>query len=257
MSDVPPPGCTLLEFDSAHFGLRIARVAAGPLGAGEAVAAAAGADAGAIDCLYYLAEAADLASIHAAEAGGFRLADVRLTLGRPLEAAPACPADVAPWRSDDLEALVAIARVSHRDTRFYADAGFPRDRADALYELWIRKSCTTAWADEVLVAREGDRPLGYVACHLDPGGAGRIGLLAVAEAARGRGLGRALNAAALAWFAGQGCARATVVTQGRNTAALRAYERAGFTVEQVQLWLHRWRPSRRSGGGPSAASEVR
>ena len=32
-----------------------------------------------------------------------------------------------------------------------------------------------------------------------------------------------------------------VVTQGSNARALRAYERAGFTTQQVAYWYHAWR----------------
>ena len=44
----------------------------------------------------------------------------------------------------DLPALQGIAGHSHTDSRFYADAHFPRHLCDALYSTWITRSCTGA-----------------------------------------------------------------------------------------------------------------
>jgi RimJ/RimL family protein N-acetyltransferase len=38
----------------------------------------------------------------------------------------------------------------------------------------------------------------------------------------------------------KGAGRITVVTQGRNVAALRLFERCGFLVESSEVWLHKW-----------------
>ena len=46
--------------------------------------------------------------------------------------------------------------------------------------------------------------------------------------------------AALAWFSESGVRDVQVVTQGRNRAALRLYQRCGFVIEAVELWYHRW-----------------
>jgi len=54
------------------------------------------------------------------------------------------------------------------------------------------------------------------------------------------GVGRALLDRSLSWFRGNNAASVTVVTQGRNVAALRAYERAGFTTRSVEFWYHKW-----------------
>jgi ribosomal protein S18 acetylase RimI-like enzyme len=33
---------------------------------------------------------------------------------------------------------------------------------------------------------------------------------------------------------------ATVVTQGRNIASQRLYQKHGFVTQSIQLWYHRW-----------------
>jgi dTDP-4-amino-4,6-dideoxy-D-galactose acyltransferase len=46
--------------------------------------------------------------------------------------------------------------------------------------------------------------------------------------------------ASLGWFAQHGCDRVQVVTQGRNLAAQRLYQRAGFLTADLKLWYHKW-----------------
>jgi GNAT superfamily N-acetyltransferase len=189
-----------------------------------------------VACLYFLA-GEDPATAHAAEDAGFRLMDVRVGLARA--SAPAAADDrVRAFEPDDLPTLRAIARASHGVTRFYADPRFPRERCDDLYEAWITRS-VEGWAEAVLVAEHDGRPAGYLSVHADDAGAS-IGLFAVGEAARGNGLGAALVERSIAWTAERGLPRIAVVTQGRSAAAFRSYERAGFAVESLGFWFHRW-----------------
>lgn len=213
----------VLEWDSDFWGVTIAQ-------ADSARAGFAG------DCMWLLLDAGDIDQIHFAEDRGFRLMDVRVTLERPAStmtytrALPVVPADV--------EALAAIARTAHRSTRFYADPRFDRERCDDLYEGWLRNS-VNGWADRVLRVGLPGAPLGYVTVHLD-GDAGSIGLIAVAEHARGRGNGVALVRGALTHAARAGARSMSVVTQGRNVAALRCFEACGCRVVQMQVWMHKW-----------------
>jgi dTDP-4-amino-4,6-dideoxy-D-galactose acyltransferase len=226
----------LLPWDTEFWGVRIARVEGDAMTAERAAEVERWAAANDVACAYFLA-GEDAATAHAAEDAGFRLMDVRVGLGRPT--APAGPdARVRPFRADDLPALRAIARASHGATRFYADPRFPRERCDDLYDVWIARSAE-GWAEAVLVAEHGGRPAGYLSVHVD-GGRASIGLVAVAEAARGGGLGAALVDAGIGWAHARGLPEIGVVTQGRSAAALRVYERRGFAVESLGFWFHIW-----------------
>ena len=236
--------CESIEWDSAFFGVRIARLT-GPLDSPQAVLHLQQWLASSrSDCVYYLAEIGSAGSVRAAENLGFRYVDVRATLEREI-AEPAPVEDVFPENvhthcDADLPALRALARLSHRETRFYADPRFPRKQCDALYETWIENECRGG-AAAVLVATGAGGLQGYLTCHLEPPNAGRIGLFAVDAAARGRGVGSRLLGCGLKWFAARGVHRLSVVTQGHNRAALRVYQRQGFAVSSLQLWLHWWR----------------
>ncbi|MEP7359390.1 MAG: GNAT family N-acetyltransferase, partial [Anaerolineales bacterium] len=233
--------CDFLEWDSEFFGARIARLKTATPDAAGMQAALAWCRRERIDCLYFLADSTNPAASDLAQDHQFRLVDLRVTLAGAARAntAAASPASLRAAEPSDAERLKAIARVSHRDTRFYADEHFPAGRCDALYETWIEKS-VNGYADCVLMAEENGQALGYVACHLKPAAAGQIGLLAVAPGAQQRGLGQHLLRAALDWFHGHGVERVTVVTQGRNVKAQRLYQRAGFVTESIHLWYHAW-----------------
>jgi ribosomal protein S18 acetylase RimI-like enzyme len=231
------------EWDSDFFGVRIATVAARELNEDVAAAVLDWARANRIACLYYLAGAGDAASIRHAQDHGFRLVDIRLTMSRRVDSPPlpaiagervrhATDADAAP--------LERIARESHTNTRFHADAGFDPDRSRELYAIWIRDSITGRLADRVLVVDEPDGPAGYVALRLDASGTGHIALIAVSATRRGQGHGERLVVEGIRWLASRGASRVEVITQGAEADSIRFYERCGFSVLRVELWFHRW-----------------
>ena len=233
------PICRRLEWDSAHFGVGIGRYLPRRLDGRSMQAAANWCRAESVQCLYLLLEASDPETVRAAEAWGGSFVDVRLTLERTTVESPSVPPvpSVRPHHDLDLPALKAIARQSHGGTRFYRDGRLSRDACDALYEIWIERSTRQA-GTMVLVG--GDPVSGYVTCEPAASGGGRIGLFAVASAQRGRGLGAALLAGALGWFASHDVHPIEVVTQGLDPRPLRVYERAGFVTRSVELWYHLW-----------------
>lgn len=236
-----------LPWDSEFFGVRIGRVLPGALTPASLADLMAWRRAQAIDCLYFLADPDRADSLRLAEQNDFHLVDLRVTLERKTsgnagETAQPATAEIRPFQPGDRDALRAIARISHRDSRFYFDGHFPREQCDALYETWIDRS-VDGFADATLVAGVEGRAAGYITCHCDPQ-EGRIGLLGVHPDFQGRALGQALVKAALAWFSDAGPGQVSVVTQGRNVRAQRLYQRCGFLTRSVQLWYHWWDESK-------------
>lgn len=236
--------CEYLEWDSSFFERRIARLTSGRLDAEIIKEIIAWCELQAIECLYFLADADDPTTVRLAESHAFQLVDVRVTLERALDDIPATAGKalstgIRLCNSEDVPVLRSIANVSHRDSRFYHDFHFPPSACDALYETWIEKSCH-GYATAVLVAELESRPAGYVSCHLLQENRGQIGLFGIAPEARGQGLGKKLLEGSLQWFAENGVKNVMVVTQGRNRAAQRLYQRGGFLTRSVQLWYHRW-----------------
>jgi dTDP-4-amino-4,6-dideoxy-D-galactose acyltransferase len=232
----------VLEWDTAFFGARMARLDVVEMDETRLRLVEERCRSLKVRCLYALADLAQPASLQVLERHAFQLVDIRVTLAcrltEVLEESSA-PSVVRAATPADIEALRAIARVSHVDSRYYADAGFSRERCDELYATWIENSCR-GFADAVWVAEGEGRPAGYITCDVQEDGTGSIGLFAVAGWAQGRGLGGQLIHAALAWFRAQNCGEVRVVTQGQNQSALRIYQRYGFRVVALQVWFHKW-----------------
>jgi len=240
--------CELLEWDTNFFGFRIARVRGDALTPERVKEIHAWCERHRVHCLYFLSRSDDAATTRLAEDNGFRLVDIRVTLAYKAcgEGNVALPAranngiTVRRARPDDVPRLQAMARGLYRDTRFFYDANFPTHLSQSLYETWIRLSCE-GYADAVFVAVSDDLPVGYVSCHLNKAErAGRIGLVGVGNSSQGHGVGQALIFTALAWLRQEGAKEITVVTQGRNCAAQRLYQRCGFLTQEVRLWYHKW-----------------
>lgn len=104
-----------------------------------------------------------------------------------------------------------------------------QDRSDA---EWIRltESVTAPRGQVMLVAEEAGRPLGLAFGIFDKERAktGHVGGMWVEPAARGRGAGRALLDAAIAWARSRELDRLELWVTERNGAAVRLYERSGF-----------------------------
>jgi dTDP-4-amino-4,6-dideoxy-D-galactose acyltransferase len=240
----PVRSLTFLPWDTEFFGFPVGRLDGshdGPDGLSDALQACAQEG---IRCAYCQVPVDQTAAVRAVEEGLFHLVDVRVTLHRPVDRSvpgpdhPIAGAGLRVADEPDIPVLESIAAVSHIDSRFYADPGFPRDRCAQLYRTWIANSCR-GWAAAVLVEGPPGAPTGYVTCHVE-GRTGEIGLIAVHESARRTGVGQRLVAGALSWFAEAGLSAVTVATQGRNIGAQRLYQHHGFRTQQVGLWYHKW-----------------
>jgi len=236
MSEAP---CTYLEWDSEFFQRRIARVNGSHVDRTRMREILQWCQEHSINCLYFLTEFDDSQTINIAEDIAFRLVDVRLTfewLGQPISRAlPSLI--VRPARADDLVELENIASKVHRDSRFFFDPRFS-NCAESLYRTWIAR-CMEGYADVVFVGELDGRPVGYISCYREDADGG-IGLFGVDPSVQGLGIGSVLVDHALNWHSKNGVQQVLVVTQGRNLASQRFYQRRGFVTRSVQLWFHKW-----------------
>jgi len=251
MSAPDPIACELLPWDTEFFGCRIARVRGDTLTPQKAAQVDSWSRGNRIHGLYFLSCSNDSATIRTAEQHGFQLVDVRLTFERalggesePVRASRSAGTRIRTSQPADVPALQAVARAAHRDTRFFGDAHFSPERAEDLYSTWITLESQGRAATVFVATVPPDQAVGYISCHLDQDRReGRIGLVGVDAAVRGRGIGQSLVYAALDWFRNQGVLVATVVTQGKNRAAQRLYQRCGFLTRDLQFWYHKWYPN--------------
>jgi dTDP-4-amino-4,6-dideoxy-D-galactose acyltransferase len=233
------PLCSYLDWDSKFFKRRIARLNLHRLDDEIVREALQWCRDNRIDCLYFLARTGDLETSRLAEANGFQAVDVRVTYERDVAGdGGLAPTTVRLMREADLNALKAIARAAHHDSRFYSDEHFDRSQCDLLYETWIENSFR-GFAQAVLVAECDGAPAAYLTCHYKDQES-QIGLIGVSADHQGKGLGSMLVQSFVAWSRAQGATRAKVVTQGRNVNANRLYQKHGFLLASQQIWYHRW-----------------
>ncbi len=214
------------EWDSEFFGHRIARGPREPEFGREHA-----------DCLWLLIPATDHEAIHTQEEFGAKFMDFRVEYAR--DTGPEVGISRPAASLADRDELAKIARTAFRGlTRFYADERLLVERCDDLYEGWFLKN----WLDprvEVLMVGDGRGPAGFVTVKFD-GDQASIVLIAVAEHARGHGMGENLTRAAVNRAYERGAARISVVTQGCNIPSQRAFQAAGFRIESSSVWLHKW-----------------
>lgn len=235
----------LLPWDSSHFGFKIASGRPRRLDPPTFRQLESACIEHGVDCLYFLADAADRATINILQAGRFDFVDIRITLvanvSSLLNVLAAKEFRFRIGQESDLEALLPIAAESYNMSRFYWDERFGSDKASLMYQTWFTNSLMADYADAVVVAELAGRPVGYVTCHLQkPSGEANLGLVGVAETARGMGCMSGMLQYLGCWLSSRGFDQVNVVTQGRNVPAQRAYQKSGFVTRSIELWFHRW-----------------
>ncbi|WP_168844384.1 GNAT family acetyltransferase [Sphingomonas sp. S2M10] len=116
----------------------------------------------------------------------------------------------------------------------------------AVVMLWQAAGLTRPWNDPdadfhravagatstILLLRDGEALLGTVMVGED-GHRGWVYYVAVAEAARGQGHGRALMAAAESWLRARGCPKLQLMVREGNDAAIGFYRALGLEPQPV------------------------
>ena len=227
-----------VKWDSEFFGRKIG-VLTGELASPEAVAqdlAAAAADG--FRYLTCRPPVEDAAAIRTLEHAGFYLTDVGVTWSHEVRSylakAASVPAGaVRAATTADVPRLSSEAMTLFRRSRFYSDPFFTTAEADRLHTEWLANSVSGQAADAVLI----DPDAGFVTCKLTKDGYGMVALIGVWEASRGRGAGRSLMTAAMAWFAGRGVPVVRVKTQVKNLRAMNFYHRLGFDLHAMDMTM--------------------
>lgn len=175
-----------------------------------------------------------------ARAAGLRVTRELLRLARPLDRRDA-PADsgaatapppgvtVRPFVvGQDEEAWLEV------NARAFAD--HPEQGRMTRADLEARQREPWFDAADLLLAERDGRLVASVWMKVEPGSdEGELYVLGVDPDAQGTGLGRHLTARVVEHLAAEGLRRVVLYVEGDNVAALRTYERAGFTRDRVDV----------------------
>lgn len=224
-----------LEWDSNFFGMRIAKAV---VSSKEDVVALSQHEKdlrNLFDLVYIFSE-----PVIDIPFGNARLVDRKavFTLSPPehFEANPT----ITSWDSPEVsDALVSLALVSGRYSRFKLDRNLPAGSYERLYTRWIEQSVNKAIASDVFCYMMDGGPRGLLTLDFRDG-QGVIGLVAVDEEYQHRGIGKALVKHAVSYVYEHQGVGLRVATQMDNELACRLYSGCGFSLESVTKIWHWW-----------------
>lgn len=140
----------------------------------------------------------------------------------------------------DMDKLMEIGLQSGLYSRFALDKRFSNNVFITLYQKWVEGSVEGRLAYRTLTVREEGVPLGLITLGADGPKQSSIGLFAVDEGSRGKGVGRALLEGADSISFARNDDQLTVATQGKNKGACAVYSKYGFTVLQETYIYNYW-----------------
>ena len=135
--------------------------------------------------------------------------------------------------------MLKLALESGVYSRFNYDKKIGKSKFEELYKLWMINSVNGSIAKKIIVFKEESNILGMVTLT-EKGDRADIGIIAVDNDSRGKGIGKALMKAAEKWAHHNNYSNIQVVTQGFNKPACKFYKKIGFSEEKVEFFYHFW-----------------
>ncbi|MBA2283611.1 MAG: GNAT family N-acetyltransferase [Actinomycetota bacterium] len=132
--------------------------------------------------------------------------------------APASSADLPSFR-EAFEAVAAERRWIGTEAPIDWTERGPRFEATVADPAWF-----------VVLAKDGERVVGWVSCHDEGGGPVSLGM-GIVDGFRSQGLGTQLLAAAIGWARHRGAHKVALEAWPTNARAIGLYEKFGFEVE--------------------------
>jgi dTDP-4-amino-4,6-dideoxy-D-galactose acyltransferase len=243
-----PEAIRFLDWDSRHFGVTVARLDSSAVGESLLAEYLEQARKVGIRLLYYFDAEHRPPDEATLERFSGRQVDDRVTFEAlvvdAIDAAAQRAASGVQIREYSRAAatpeLVELGIAAGALSRFRVDPRIPSGAFERLYREWVERSVRHEIADVVYIAESEGKQLLGLATVASGQGAGNVGLLAVAPAARGRGIGRQLLGEAHQWMALSGLDKSIIVTQADNAAACRLYASCGYRQVSREHIYHFW-----------------
>ena len=197
-----------------------------------------------IDLLEYQCNCHDRESVVTAEKSGYSFVDMRLTfesfLNSDINIDRKEGFEVIKGEESDISRLKEIATDIYKHSRYYFDPNFDRDKVITFYTSWVEKAILGTFDDYAYVLYHNTKPIGFCSVKKTRPDTAKIGLFGIDAEYSGQGLAKYLLDVSLSKLKEEGTSYVEVVTQGRNYAAQRLYQRCGFVTKTTELWYHKW-----------------
>ena len=239
----------LSELDTAHFGVRIARV---HLDDEQSLAAAQSfCRDNAVAMLIARCSTNDTDIVNTAEADGFRLMDTLVYYWQKpnpqaegAAAARVAGLSIRPVRPGDESRVRKLSETCFEGYRghYHADPRLDQARCDQAYADWAYRSCLERGPDsEVFVGEiQGEVIAFTTVVQSAQESLGENLLTGVAAGFRGQGVYAAMVSEAIAWAGRKGCRQVQLSTQITNVPVQNAWMRLGFKLKESCYTLHKW-----------------
>jgi len=239
------PLVELLEWDTDHFGFKVARLhTEAPDNLKEAQDICVRDN---ISLLISRFSTDNVLFTHELERHGFNLMDTIVKYCVDItdyRVAPVPgPAITRPCLKSEADDVAAIARdvFANYIGHFHQDTRLDRDKCTALYAEWARNSCLdNNLADTVLVAEIDGKIVGFTTRKARSAKVGEGILSGVSPEAQGQGIRKALMVASLNWSKSRGLERVDADTHVNNYIIQRVFANFGFRMHSSFYTFHKW-----------------
>lgn len=171
---------------------------------------------------------------------GNYLVDIKQTYGREVAQIEKITVPVVAFDGANTSKLFELGLASGQFSRFATDPHFKNNEFEKLYEIWMERSLSGELADRILTAKIDGRVAGMVTVRFLPNHMAKIGLIAVDEHFRGKGVGRSLVLAAYQAGFENGARVLEVDTQGQNEPACALYKACNMALLRTVYVYHLW-----------------
>lgn len=192
----------------------------------------------------YLCDCHDKKSVTLAEDNGFQFKDIRLSYKKELSGHQIKSDDdlinFTLATKENIPILRKLSKDIYKDSRYYYDENFERNKIIEFYMLWAEKAVKGEYDDECFVIEIDNEIAGFCTVKYQNDDLAHIGLVGVSGDHIGKGIGIKLMNRFIYEMYSRGIKKVLVVTQGRNYAAQRLYQKTGFVSHSTELWYHKW-----------------
>lgn len=186
----------------------------------------------------------DSESVILAESNNFHFADIRMTLEKKLfqleEINLNKSFQVNLAEKKHIPDIQKMSTFFYKQSRYFFDRNFQSKKIVEFYKGWIEKAVLGLFDDECICIFDKKSPVGFCTIKYLSSNSATIGLFGISKKYQKMGLSNYLLKNVNNILFEKGIKSLSVVTQGRNIAALKSYQRAGFVSELTQLWYHKW-----------------
>ena len=197
-----------------------------------------------IKLIEYLCNCHDSKSVKFAEKNGFHFTDIRLSFEKPLNEKYdfKLPNNITFDRAknSDMQELIEFSKDLYKDSRYFFDDNFDRDRVSEFYQTWIERAVLGQFDDACYCLYENGTPFGFCTIKYNVLNTASIGLFGLSKKYQGKGLAKTLLYLIFNMLREKDVHAVFVVTQGRNYAAQKLYQSVGFSTKATELWYHKW-----------------